>query len=178
MRKTGRPIRTRPKRPRRNRGRPEATSMSGLRKWPQAISALMHSTWGIERQKPRLLSRRPGSGCASVAGRKRRRRLSAMKLRRRQLESRASLIDGGECDRAAPHTLDVVDHSSAAFEIEPSPIARAVVHQLQGAVIAHMRRGYARGAEVVFGAEHCLLQRRHVGLEDLDLPVAAGVEAE
>ena len=99
-------------------------------------------------------------------------------LGRRQLQGGARLVDGGEHDRPPPDLVQVVEHLTAALQVKAAPVDARVVHELEGAVVAHVLRGDHRGAEVVFGREDRLVQPREVLLQHLHLAVAARVVAE
>src|SRR5262249_17100035 len=99
-------------------------------------------------------------------------------LRSRQLQSRAGLVDGREDDGPTPHALQIIEDLAATLEVESTAVGCAVVRELERAVGAHMLRGDDRRAEVVLGREYRLVERGELGLEHLDLTVAAGAVAE
>src|SRR5262249_24487631 len=74
--------------------------------------------------------------------------------------------------------LQIVEHFSTAFEVEPAPVHGAVMHELERAVVADALRADDRRAEVVFRRQYRLVQRRQVLVEYFYLSVAARAVAE
>src|SRR5690606_13212083 len=77
-----------------------------------------------------------------------------------------------------PHLMNVLEHLTAALEIEPAAVGLVIVRELQRAIDPHMPGGYRRRTEVVLRTQQILPKRFHVVLENLDLAVGASAVAE